>query len=240
MPRAPTPTVVLFDIDGTLVTMAGAGRRAVNRTFQKLYGRGDACETMRFDGMTDRSIVRRGLETIGAHVSAAAMDVWFEAYVPILAEEIAASDPSRVRTHPGMEQAVLAARAAGMAVGLGTGNVRAGAQLKLERVGLHQHFDFGGFGCDAEPRADVIRIGAERGAARLGASLAACRVVVIGDTPNDIAAARAIGAECIGVGTGSFTAEALLDHGASAAFADFTAQGALRALLGPEPEPRSH
>jgi phosphoglycolate phosphatase-like HAD superfamily hydrolase len=182
--------------------------------------------------MTDRTIVRRGLETIGVETSAAAMDAWLEAYVPILAEEIAASDPSRVRAFPGMEQAVLAARAAGMAVGLGTGNVRAGARLKLERVGLHHHFEFGGFGCDAEPRADVIRIGAERGAERLGARLAECRVVVIGDTPNDVAAARAIGAECIGVGTGSFTAEALLEHGASTAFPDFTAQGALDTLLG--------
>ncbi|HEY2406050.1 MAG TPA: HAD family hydrolase [Polyangiaceae bacterium] len=227
------PTVVLFDIDGTLVTTAGAGRRAVNRTFDALYARPDACENMRFDGMTDRMIIRRGMDTIGIEPSEQAMNAWLEVYIAMLSDEIELLDTGALRAHAGMEAAVLAARGAGMAVGLGTGNVRAGARLKLERVGLFQQFAFGGFGCDAEPRADVIRIGAERGAASLAVPVADCRVVVIGDTPNDIAAAQAIGAECIGVGTGSFSAAALLERGASTAFPDFTAQGALEALLAP-------
>src|SRR5690606_10952728 len=113
-----------------------------------------------------------------------------------------------------------------------TGNIREGARLKLERVAFFEPFRFGGFGCDHEDRAELIRIGAKRGAAQLGAPLAECRVVVIGDTPKDVAAARAIGAESIGVGTGSYRPDELLACGATYAFADFTDSAALPALLG--------
>jgi phosphoglycolate phosphatase-like HAD superfamily hydrolase len=130
-----------------------------------------------------------------------------------------------------MKRAVEAGRQAGHAVGLGTGNLRAGAQVKLERVSAYHYFPFGGFGCDAEVRSEVIRVGAERGAEQLGKPLSDCRVVVIGDTPKDVAAAQALGAESIGVGTGPYSPEALLDCGASHAFADLSAPGALEALL---------
>jgi phosphoglycolate phosphatase-like HAD superfamily hydrolase len=120
-----------------------------------------------------------------------------------------------------------------MAQGLGTGNIVEGARLKLEHVGLYHHFDFGGFGSDHELRVELIRLAAERGAQQLGRKRDACRVVVIGDTPKDVDAARAIGAESLGVGTGSFSAESLRQHGATYAFADLNEAGALSALLGP-------
>jgi phosphoglycolate phosphatase-like HAD superfamily hydrolase len=118
-----------------------------------------------------------------------------------------------------------------MAVGLGTGNVREGARIKLERVGVHHHFRFGGFGNDAEARPEVIRLGAERGAAELGVPLAECRVVVIGDTPRDVHAAASIGAECIAVATGSYSVEELQASGARHTFPDFSEPVALSALL---------
>jgi phosphoglycolate phosphatase-like HAD superfamily hydrolase len=118
------------------------------------------------------------------------------------------------------------------AVGLGTGNVREGARIKLSRAGLFERFSFGGFGCDAEDRAELLRIGAQRGAAQLSLPLSDCRVVVIGDTPKDIAAANAIGAECIAVGTGSFDVHALRSHGPRYVFAHLLESGALEALLG--------
>jgi len=117
-------------------------------------------------------------------------------------------------------------------VGLGTGNIREGARVKLERVRLYQHFDFGGFGDDHELRPELIRVGAERGARALGLPLGAVRVVVIGDTPKDVAAALAIGAEAIGVGTGSFRPQALLQAGATHAFDTLEHPGALEAVLG--------
>jgi phosphoglycolate phosphatase-like HAD superfamily hydrolase len=226
------PTVLLFDIDGTLVTTGGVGRRAVERAFEREHGRPDACSLIRFDGMTDRSITRLGLEAIGVTASDASMETLLATYLGELEAELLLSTPETYCVHPGVTEALRAANARGLALGLGTGNVEAGARLKLAHVGLWEHFAFGGFGSDHELRLEVIRVGAERGALALGQSREACRVVVIGDTPKDVDAARGIGAECIGVGTGSFTAAQLLEHGATHAFDDLTAAGALAALLG--------
>jgi phosphoglycolate phosphatase-like HAD superfamily hydrolase len=182
--------------------------------------------------MTDRLIARLGLEALGLEATAEAIAEILEFYVERLAEEVARADLTKYRLHAGIAEALAAAEARGHGVGLGTGNVREGARIKLERVGVHERFAFGGFGSDSEDRVELIRQGAERGAAHLGAPLAECRVVVIGDTPKDVAAARGIGAESIGVGTGSYRAEALLACGASYAFESLAEKGALEALLG--------
>ena len=224
------PTVFLFDIDGTLVTTGGSGRKAMERGFGAVYGRPEAM-SFPMDGMTDRLIVRQALVAIAVEVTDAAIDRVLDAYVEVLHEEVTSVPDDRYRVHAGMREAIDAARARGAAVGLGTGNVRKGAQVKLDRVGLGQTFRFGGFGCDAEKRVDLIRIGAERGAAELGVPRADCRVVVIGDTPKDIDAARGIGAECVAVGTGHYAPEALMAAGAHAAFPDLASPGALAVLL---------
>jgi phosphoglycolate phosphatase len=226
------PTVLLFDIDGTLVTTGGVGRRAVERAFQRAHGRADACSLIRFDGMTDRSITRLGLEAIGVNATDVAIEALLDIYLGELQAELLLSTPETYRVHVGVPEALAAASARGMLLGLGTGNLERGARLKLEHVGLYHHFDFGGFGSDHELRVELIRTGAERGAQRLGLPVSACRVVVIGDTPKDIDAARGIGAESIGVGTASFSAEQLREHGATHAFDDLRAPGALEALLG--------
>jgi phosphoglycolate phosphatase len=202
------PTVFLFDIDGTLITTGGAGRRAMERAFEVVHGRPDAM-AFPMDGMTDRLIIRQALAVIGAEATDAAIDRVLDAYVDVLREEVASCSDERYRVHAGMRDAIDGARARGAAVGLGTGNIRAGARVKLERVGLADAFSFGGFGCDAEDRGALIRVGAERGAAELKVPLDRCRVVVIGDTPKDVAAARAIGAECVAVGTGHYDPAAL-------------------------------
>ncbi len=225
------PTVLLFDIDGTLVTTGGVGRRAVDRAFARCHGRADACALIRFDGMTDRSIARLGLQAIGVDATEPGIDALLEAYLEELQAELLIAEAASYRVHVGVREALSAAAKRGMALGLGTGNVKQGARLKLEHVDLYHHFQFGGFGCDHELRVELIRKGAERGAASLGQPLSACRVVVIGDTPKDIDAARGIGAESIGVGTGAFSAAQLRAHGASWAFDNLAAPEALAALL---------
>lgn len=225
------PTVLLFDIDGTLISTGGAGRRAIESAFARRFGRADAFTGFSFGGMTDRAILRAGLSAIGRAPDEGEMDELIALYLGILAEEMAAESACIV--HPGVEPALDAVVGrARVAVGLGTGNVREGARLKLTKKGLYQRFSFGGFGCDHELRHELLRIGAERGALELGAPLGECRVVVIGDTPKDIDAAKAIGAECIAVATGFFREDALAACGPTRVFRDLTAPGALAALLG--------
>ena len=224
--------MLLFDIDGTLVSFRGVGRRAFERAFQREHGRPDAAALLRFDGGTDRGITRLALEGIGVTATDLLIDALLVTYLDELRAELLSSAPETYQVHQGVPQALAAARERGLALGVGTGNIEGAARLKLEHVGLFPHFGFGGFGSDHELRPELIRIGAERGAQTLGRALSDCRVVVIGDTPKDIDAARAIGAEAIGVGTGAFSAEQLLEHGAPYAFRDLTAPGALAAVLG--------
>jgi phosphoglycolate phosphatase len=225
------PSVLLFDVDGTLVTTGGAGRRALERVFAHCFGREDAC-SFRLDGMTDRAIVRTGLATIGISATERDIDWVLADYVRTLEEEVANVDPTQYRLHAGIQEALDAVRGrSDTALGLGTGNIREGARVKLSRVGIYDRFAFGGFGCDSEDRVELLRCGARRGAERLGGSPEECRVVVIGDTPKDIAAAQGIGADSIGVGTGRFSAAELLASGATAAFDDLAVAGALDKLL---------
>ena len=206
------PTVFLFDIDGTLVDTGGAGRRAMVTAFSTLYGHPDPFEGLAFGGMTDKAIARHGITTSGADCTDAEIDRALAAYVAHLDEEVAKTD--RYRVLPGVHDVIawlVSFEEAPFALGLGTGNVKRGAMTKLERGGLHVHFPFGGFGCDAEDRGELLAHGARRGAAQLGLPLHACRVVVIGDTPRDVAAAYAIGGECLGVATGGVPSSTLRD-----------------------------
>jgi phosphoglycolate phosphatase len=223
------PTVLLFDIDGTLMDSGGAGRRSIERAFTRRHGRPDACARIRFGGMTDRAIARAGLVAIGLEATPEAIDDLLAAYLLALEEELPASTAVIC---PGVEAALDAAAASGAAVGLGTGNLHDGARLKLSRVGLFDRFSFGGFGSDHEHRAALLAVGARRGAAALGASMNEVRVVVIGDTPKDVAAAQEMGAECLAVATGTFSVEELSASRPTHLFRDLAQPGALRALLG--------
>jgi phosphoglycolate phosphatase-like HAD superfamily hydrolase len=211
----PRPTVLLFDVDGTLITTGGAGRRAIERAFSALHG-GDGALAFSLGGMTDRGIVRAGLRERGLPDGDEAIDALLERYLVLLDEEVRGA--GSYRAHPGVRE-LLEALGERAAVGLGTGNIARGAEIKLARVDLWRRFAFGGFGSDHEERAEILRIGAARGAERLGLPLAACRVVAIGDTPRDVLAAHAAGARCVGVATGSYTTAQLRDAGADAVFA---------------------
>jgi phosphoglycolate phosphatase-like HAD superfamily hydrolase len=233
------PTVLLFDIDGTLILTGGAGRRAMEHAFAETCGSADrghpplaplAPLHFSFAGMTDRAIAREGLRAARREATREAIDALLDAYLARLEHEVERADGYRVM--PGVEATLAAVRGlAHVAVGLGTGNVKRGAYTKLARGALGDAFAFGGFGCDAEDRAELLRVGARRGADAIGAPVESCRVVVIGDTPKDVAAALAIGAECVAVGTGGFDPRELAALGAHHAFATLDDPGAKGALL---------
>ncbi len=224
-------TVFLFDIDGTLLQTGGSGRRAFERSFTEVIGHCDFLAQFSFGGMTDRGIARVGLQAAQMPVSEEVIDALVDAYVLALEEELNRGIRN-FRLMPAVADVVQVVRdSERSAVGLGTGNVKRGAEAKLKYGALWHLFDFGGFGCDHEDRTELLRVGALRGAAQLGLPLEACRVVVIGDTVRDVHAARGIGAECIGVETGGIARDALLSAGASCVFSDLASPGALEALL---------
>lgn len=201
------PTIALFDIDGTLVTCGGAGRTAMERAFGDVLGRADV-GTFSYGGMTDRAIVRAAARNAGKDDDDATLDRVLARYLAHLEAELARAEHFRVLRGVHTLLDALAAHSH-VAVGLGTGNLEVGAQLKLGHGRIAERFAFGGFGSDHEDRGRLLAAGAHRGAAHLGAHPGAARVVVIGDTPRDIAAARAIGAHVIAVATGGFAAHEL-------------------------------
>lgn len=202
------PTIVLYDVDGTLITTGGAGRRALEVAFEEAFARSGIFD-FSFAGMTDRAIVRGGLRASGLDEDDANLERVMAVYLDVLRREVAAAE--RYFVHAGIIRSIeaLLDAGSGFAVGLGTGNVEAGARIKLDRAQLNDYFAFGGFGCDAEDRAELIAAGARRGAERLGEPLDRCRLVIVGDTPKDAAAAHANGGECIAVATGGCTRQQL-------------------------------
>lgn len=214
------PTIVLYDVDGTLVSSGGAGRVAVEHAFELALG-APATLAFSFAGMTDRAIVRGGLRANGHPDDESTIDRVLALYLELLPAEVARAEGYLV--HAGITSSIEALRAMpDVAIGLGTGNVEPGARIKLDRVGLNEHFEFGGFGCDAEDRAALIAVGAQRGAQRLGRPRADCRLIIIGDTPKDAAAAHANGGECVAVATGGNTRDELEACGARWVFDDLS------------------
>lgn len=208
--------LLLFDVDGTLVRVGGAGRRALERAFEEIVGVRDALQGVRLDGGTDLGIIRAGfLARVGRPPrDDGEVGALLDAYLGFLDEELARLSGS-YRVMPGAVELTWAARASGRcAVGLATGNVEPGARKKLARAGLDEAYDFGGFGSDAELRAELVARGIEKGQAvaerTLGRRVPAREVLVIGDTELDVAAARACGAVAVGVLAGSATPDALV------------------------------
>jgi phosphoglycolate phosphatase len=226
-----TATILLFDLDGTLVNAGGAGRKAMAAAFATVCQAPHAVDSVDMRGMTDLAIFRTALAAIGHPAQAELLDRLAESYLTLLREEVARAE--RYVVLPGVAALLdMLAQEPRVAVGLGTGNLLRGARIKLERGGIDHHFAFGGFGSDHEARQEILRIGAARGAARLGEPLANCRVVVIGDTPRDVEAGLGIGAEVVGVGTGGFAAEELVHLGAVRAFGNLSEPGVATALVG--------
>ena len=206
--------VVLFDIDGTLLTYdgppPGPGRTGLELAMRELYGIDRATEGVRVAGGTDRGLSRALLERAGAVADEEAIDRVIACYLKHLAVLL---ETRRYRPIGDVAIAVEQLTAAGCTIGLATGNVRGGARIKLESAGIAGHFDLarGGYGCDAEPRADIVRRGVERCAQGRD-----CEVVVVGDTDRDVQAARAIGARVIGVATHRSSRAELAAAGADA------------------------
>jgi phosphoglycolate phosphatase-like HAD superfamily hydrolase len=227
--------VYLFDVDGTLVSAGGAGRRAFERAVADRCGGLDgALVGLRLDGMTDRLIVREALRILSQPFDDAFCDALLERYVEHLASEIHGPGYAVL---PGVVEALEGLRARGALVALCTGNVVAGAKLKLARGGVDRYFDWGasavcGFAADGEERERVVRAALRRTCERLGRTIAPAEALVIGDTPRDVSAAHAAGIPVLAVATGRYAEAELREAGAEHVAPSLAHEAALRVLFG--------
>jgi len=193
--------VILFDIDGTLIRTGGAGVKAFARASELVFGIRGGADHLNFHGRTDTSLIREYLEFHGLEVSETHREHFLVVYLFLLSEQLSAHAGE---TCPGVGSFLQACRSLTPAplIGLLTGNVRLGAELKLRAHGLWEEFSIGGFGDDHEDRNRIAAIAHQRSQQVLGVDLPADQVLVIGDTERDVACAHAIGARCLAVATG--------------------------------------
>jgi phosphoglycolate phosphatase-like HAD superfamily hydrolase len=218
--------LLLFDIDGTLISTGGAGIRALNRAFLKILAVDGAMEGILPHGKTDPAIIREIFAARqlapdrSSNGSADTTSLLLDTYLTFLRDEVLQSTSYKVL--PGISRFLTEFHGrSDLGMGLATGNVEKGARIKLDRGGLNHYFNFGGFGSDSESRTELVRHAAEEGMRRCGCRVEPHDVFVIGDTPRDIEAGREAGFRSVGVATSRYSVSALNDAGADLAVADF-------------------
>jgi phosphoglycolate phosphatase-like HAD superfamily hydrolase len=198
--------VLLFDIDGTLISTGGAGLNALRAAMREEFGVAEPSDVP-VSGRTDRGIARDLFRAHELEENEVHWHRFLKAYLRHLADQL---PRTRGRVLPGVAPLLDALCGIEHArLGLLTGNVQAGAQLKLRQYGLDRYFAFGGFGDHHADRDGVAAEALHASRDHLPANIEPDRVWVIGDTPMDITCARSISARCLAVATGSFPREAL-------------------------------
>ncbi|HTC24778.1 MAG TPA: HAD family hydrolase [Gemmatimonadales bacterium] len=214
--------LVLFDIDGTILLTAGAGRRAITAALAELLGDRTSFERIRFDGKTDPQIVTEMLAAAGepGPPDDDRIRAVCDRYVRLLERELATTTGTHLM--PGFPEILdRLERQSGVVLGLLTGNLERGAALKLRAAGLDPaRFRVGAYGSDAAHRPDLPPIAARRAEPLFGRVPVGTEVVIIGDTPADVACGAGIGARAVAVATGAYSVAQLAACGAHAVFAD--------------------
>ncbi len=212
-PVVARPHVALFDVDGTLIDTGGAGGKAWRDAFRELHGVGADIGQFTEAGETDMYIAIKTFQAvIGREPAREELGRLFATYLLFLQDEVSSSSGYRVLdgVHATLHQLI----DAGVTLGIVSGALEGAARIKLARGDLNRYFVFGGYGSDTANRATLTQLTMEK-AARLHADvIVPSEVFVIGDTPNDVAAAKAIGAVSVTVATGNYTVEQLTAAGA--------------------------
>jgi phosphoglycolate phosphatase-like HAD superfamily hydrolase len=228
-----TPTLVLFDIDGTLLSAGRAARESVLAALAEVYGwKSGNGHSHDFSGKTDPQIVRELVEAdVGRERCEALMERALARYLEEFARLLT---PGAVVTKPGVPD-LLARLAAQPRVTLGllTGNLEQGARMKLEPPGLNPYFPFGAFGSDSADRYRLPAIALDRARQRTGRTHSGKSIVIVGDSVHDVLCGRALGVRAVAVATGPTPAARLAETGPDAlleSFADVDA--AAEAILG--------
>ncbi len=214
-------TLVLFDIDSTLVT-GGPAKVSFETAMFEMYGTAGPVDSYDFSGKTDPQIARDLLVAVGLE------DADVDAGLPGLWDRYIAELESRIRDNPmrllpGVGDLIEALDSEpDVALGLVTGNIIRGARVKLGSVGLADRFEVGGYGSDHEVREHLPAIALERAFEAWGVRFPPESAVIVGDTPRDVECGKHGGTRTVAVATGRFGREQLEATGADAVFDDFS------------------
>jgi len=208
-----TPHILLFDIDGTLVSTGGAGAVAWRRAFEDLHGIPADIGQYTDAGMTDPDVGAKTFEAVlGREPTPLELAQVVQRRLEHLPEAVAESEGYKVL--PGVPERLRQLSRAGHLLGLITGNGDGAAFIKLSRGDLMRWFSFGAYASAGIDRAGIVRQAVARGEAMFGEDVPNTEIFVIGDTPLDIQAAHAVGCTAIGVATGHYDVDALREAGA--------------------------
>jgi phosphoglycolate phosphatase len=205
--------LILFDIDGTLVDTGGAGARSWSWAFEHLFGRSADIGRYSKSGMTDPAIARATFtQVMEREPTPGELTRLMASYQSVLPDYVASSPDYRVLA--GVKELLERLAGAGLLLGLTTGGLEAAAHAKLGRGRLNHFFLVGGYGSDSEDRVALTRAAILRGERMLDGPLDLSEVLVVGDTPLDIAAAEGVGAVSVGVASGRYGVDELSAAGA--------------------------
>lgn len=214
--------LILFDIDGTLLHAAGAGRPAFAQAFKEAFGWEQTADHINFYGATDLNVFRQICTERGVESTPAMEKAFFERLAPALEARLKERPPT---LFPNVGN-FLAEVSRDWKLGLVTGNIEATAWMKLRYAGIDQYFSFGGFSCNHADRAEIARLALKASGVENPE-----KVFLIGDTPNDINAAKANGFISIAVATGGFDFQTLENAGADFVVQDLTDTDRLLSIL---------
>jgi phosphoglycolate phosphatase-like HAD superfamily hydrolase len=227
----PRKKLFLFDIDGTLLLTGRAGEHALRLALRDRFGVEDDLATISFAGSTDGAIARQMFESNAIPVTPENVADLFDGYIHHLALELPRRDGQVLPGIVGLLEELHARP--DCVLGLLTGNLARGAELKLSHYGVWDFFEFGAFADDHVDRNKLGPVAHARAVEKHGISFDAREVYVLGDTPRDIDCARAAGFVAVAIATGSYTKEQLAEHRPDFLFEDLSdTKGVLSALLG--------
>jgi phosphoglycolate phosphatase len=205
--------ILLFDIDGTLVSTGGAGAVAWKQAFEELHGIPADIGEFTDAGMTDPDVGARTFAAVmGREPTAHELAQLLQRRLEHLPEAVAQSEGYRVL--PGVPERLRQLSRDGHLLGIITGNGDGAAHIKLARGDLNRWFTFGAYAVAGLDRAGIVRHAVERGEAMLGRDVPNAEIFVVGDTPRDVEAAHATGCTAIAVATGHYDVAALREAGA--------------------------